>query len=87
MINLFENYDDKTRELHDSLKLAGYNHFTIVMNDDGFYLMKSHHRINILRRIKYMKMTSPLSSMTLSRLISGKLKVTAQWPKLSIWVS
>ena len=36
MINLFENYDNKTRELHDSLKLAGYNHFTIVMNDDGF---------------------------------------------------
>ncbi|SUM67726.1 accessory Sec system glycosyltransferase GtfB [Staphylococcus saccharolyticus] len=36
MINLFETYDQNTRELHQSLKIAGYNHFTIVMDDDGF---------------------------------------------------
>ena len=36
MINLFENYNQETQELHQSLKRAGYNHFTIVINDDGF---------------------------------------------------
>ncbi|MGX0610349.1 accessory Sec system glycosyltransferase GtfB [Staphylococcus capitis] len=36
MINLFENYDSNTRELHESLKIAGYHPFTIVLNDDGF---------------------------------------------------
>lgn len=36
MINLFENYDSHTRELHESLKMAGYHSFTIVLNDDGF---------------------------------------------------
>ena len=40
MINLFENYDSNTRELHESLKIAGYHPFTIVLNDDGFYQMK-----------------------------------------------
>ena len=25
MINLFENYDSNTRELHESLKIAGYH--------------------------------------------------------------
>ena len=38
MINLFENYNQETQELHQSLKRAGYNHFTIVMMMD-FYLM------------------------------------------------
>ena len=27
MINLFENYNQETQELHQSLKRAGYNHF------------------------------------------------------------
>ena len=31
MINLFENYNQETQELHHSLKHAGYNHFTIVI--------------------------------------------------------
>ena len=36
LIDLFENYNQETQELH---QLIGYNHFTIVINDDGFYLM------------------------------------------------
>lgn len=36
MINLFERFDGKSQKLKQSLQLAGYNHTTIVMDDDGF---------------------------------------------------
>lgn len=36
MINLFEHFNDNTETLYSSLKLAGHNNLTIVMNDDGF---------------------------------------------------
>lgn len=36
MINLFETYDQTSWDLHYSLLMAGYNHPTIVLNDDGF---------------------------------------------------
>lgn len=36
MINLFEHYDSKTEQLHQTLKLAGHHNDTIVIHDDGF---------------------------------------------------
>lgn len=36
MINLFDNYDQSSWDLHYSLLKSGYNHTTIVLNDDGF---------------------------------------------------
>lgn len=36
MINLFEHYDSKTAILYQTLELAGQNHFTTVINDNGF---------------------------------------------------
>lgn len=36
MINLFDLYEQKTRDLHHSLKRAGYHNSTIVINDEGF---------------------------------------------------
>lgn len=35
MINIFDKYDEQTRDLHNSLKLAGYDFPTIVLDDDG----------------------------------------------------
>lgn len=36
MINLFEHYDQKTEQLHQTLKLSGHDNDTIVIHDDGF---------------------------------------------------
>lgn len=36
MINLFEHYNQKTEQLHQTLKLAGHDNETIVIHDDGF---------------------------------------------------
>lgn len=36
MINLFDTYEQRTRDLHYSLKQAGYDLPTIVINDEGF---------------------------------------------------
>lgn len=36
MINLFEKYDEASQKLQQSLQLAGFQHQTIVMDDDGF---------------------------------------------------
>lgn len=36
MINLFDTYEQRTRDLHYSLKQAGYDFPTIVINDEGF---------------------------------------------------
>lgn len=36
MINLFEKYDEASQKLQRSLQLAGNQHKTIVMDDDGF---------------------------------------------------
>lgn len=36
MINLFDNYGQKTRDLHHSLMASGYNNKTIIVNEDGF---------------------------------------------------
>lgn len=39
MINIFDNYHFNSQLLHRSLKLAGYQHLTICLEDDGFYQM------------------------------------------------
>lgn len=36
MINIFDNYHFNSQLLHRSLKLAGYQHLTICLEDDGF---------------------------------------------------
>ena len=36
MINLFDAYDEATRDLHHSLLKAGYTHPTVVIDDNGF---------------------------------------------------
>ncbi|KXT59353.1 accessory Sec system glycosylation chaperone GtfB [Lactococcus sp. DD01] len=36
MINLFENYLEKEKDLCNSLNKAGYTHTTVVLNDDGY---------------------------------------------------
>ncbi|MEJ7508928.1 accessory Sec system glycosyltransferase GtfB [Staphylococcus simulans] len=36
MINLFENYQFNSKILHESLKSAGYDNYTISLEDDGF---------------------------------------------------
>lgn len=36
MINLFEHYDKQTQTLYDTLRIAGYDNDTIVLEDDGF---------------------------------------------------
>lgn len=36
MINLFENYDEKARDLEYSLEVANYDYKTVVLEDDGF---------------------------------------------------
>ncbi|MGW7935016.1 accessory Sec system glycosylation chaperone GtfB [Staphylococcus xylosus] len=36
MINLFEHFDVKTERLYETLKLAGHDNHTIVLNDNGF---------------------------------------------------
>lgn len=36
MINLFFNYDQKSQDLERSLKLAGYQHPSVVIQDNGF---------------------------------------------------
>lgn len=36
MISLFEQFDESTRLLHQSLKISDINPFTIVINDNGF---------------------------------------------------
>ncbi|WP_436861718.1 accessory Sec system glycosylation chaperone GtfB [Staphylococcus caeli] len=36
MINLFEHYNQKTEQLHQTLKLAGHDNETIVIHEDGF---------------------------------------------------
>lgn len=35
MINIFDKYDDETQDLHNSLKLAGFDYPTIVLDDNG----------------------------------------------------
>lgn len=37
MINLFEMYNEESRLLHESLKLAGYDNKTIAVDTDGFF--------------------------------------------------
>lgn len=36
MINLFEHYNQMTKQLHQTLKLAGHDNETIVIHEDGF---------------------------------------------------
>ncbi|QOG10916.1 accessory Sec system glycosylation chaperone GtfB [Leuconostoc sp. LN180020] len=36
MINLFDNYQEASRDLHQSLMSAGYNQLTVVVNENGF---------------------------------------------------
>ena len=36
MINLFEHFDKQTQTLYDTLRIAGYDNETIVLEDDGF---------------------------------------------------
>lgn len=36
ILNLYDGYDGKTQDLHRSLKIAGFNHQTLVIEDDGF---------------------------------------------------
>ncbi|NEW63219.1 accessory Sec system glycosylation chaperone GtfB [Granulicatella sp. zg-ZJ] len=36
MINLFDHYNQLTKDLHQSLTLAGYTHPTVVIDDNGF---------------------------------------------------
>ncbi|MBZ5988000.1 accessory Sec system glycosylation chaperone GtfB [Leuconostoc gasicomitatum] len=36
MINLFDRYTQSSRDLHDSLKAAGYDQATVVVTEDGF---------------------------------------------------
>ncbi|MGX7107091.1 accessory Sec system glycosylation chaperone GtfB [Hutsoniella sourekii] len=36
MFNLFDQYHDLSRDLHQSLKRAGFDYSTIVINEDGF---------------------------------------------------
>ena len=35
MINIFDKYDDETQDLHNSLKLAGFDYPTVVLDDNG----------------------------------------------------
>lgn len=35
MINIFDKYDDDTKDLHNSLKLAGFDYPTVVLDDNG----------------------------------------------------
>ena len=35
MINIFDKYDEETQDLHNSLKLAGFDYPTIVLDDNG----------------------------------------------------
>ena len=36
VILLFENYDDSSKKLHESFKMAKKEYKTLVINDDGF---------------------------------------------------
>lgn len=36
MINLFDNYSEKSRDLHISLLMSGFKNTTVVIHDDGF---------------------------------------------------
>lgn len=36
MLNLFDNYSQETRDLHESLKKSGYHHQTVVIEANGF---------------------------------------------------
>lgn len=36
MLNLFENYSQESWDLHYSMASSGFNHPTVVLNDDGF---------------------------------------------------
>lgn len=36
MLNLFENYREEEKDLENSLKQAGYEQQTIVLNEDGY---------------------------------------------------
>lgn len=86
MINLFENYNQETQELHQSLKRAGYNHFTIVINDDGFLPDDVTSPYRFSQHIKFMKMI-PMLFNDIDTPPFGKLKEMRQWLPLQIWVS
>ncbi|EGJ27688.1 accessory Sec system glycosylation chaperone GtfB [Streptococcus porcinus] len=36
MLNIFENYDQATQDLHYSLVMSGYMHPTVILNETGF---------------------------------------------------
>lgn len=63
MINIFDNYHFNSQLLHRSLKLAGYQHLTICLEDDGFYQMMLPLLTNFLLKIQLNKVISLYSLM------------------------
>lgn len=87
MINLFENYNQETQELHQSLKHAGYNHFTIVINDDGFLPDDVTSPYRFFAAYQIYEDDTPAFFNDIDTPPFGKLKEMRQWLPLQIWVS
>lgn len=58
MINLFENYKEREKDLEHSLTESGQTHLTIVLNDDGFLPVHVVSPIGFFTRWDMYKKTS-----------------------------
>ncbi|GAB6665245.1 hypothetical protein [Streptococcus uberis] len=43
MLNIFETYDQAAQDLHYSLVMSGFLHPTVILNENGFYLIPLRH--------------------------------------------
>ncbi|GFO50787.1 hypothetical protein ikelab_00620 [Lactococcus garvieae] len=75
MLNLFENYREEEKDLENSLKQAGYEQQTIVLNEDGYLPEHVTSPISFFTGMKEensSKMSLPSFLMKFPSLIIGK---------------
>ncbi|MFK4899313.1 accessory Sec system glycosylation chaperone GtfB [Lactococcus petauri] len=58
MLNLFENYTERERDLEHSLRVSGHNPITLVLNDDGFLPPHIVSPVGFFTRMDFHKKTS-----------------------------